>query len=121
MENAIGQLENENIAFKTRIDLLQKDFQQLKGTVDKLYPKQLKRCILNEKNEVEEYTETYSNPEEDLEGERKFMREVLLRGKSKNDREQLKNAEFVFDGTGKMSEKDVEAEFQRLRQKRKTE
>jgi len=121
LETAIGQLENENIAFKTRIDLLQKDFQQLKGTVDKLYPKQLKRCILNEKNEVEEYTETYSNPEEYLEGERKFMREILLRGKSQQDREQLKNAEFVFDRTGKMSEKDFEAEFQRLRQKRKTE
>jgi hypothetical protein len=121
LENAIGQLENENIAFKTRIDLLQKDFQQLKGTVDKLYPRQLKRCILNEKNEVEEYTETFSTPEEYLEGERKFMREILLRGKSKKDREGLKNAEFVFDGTGKMSEKDVEAEFKRLRQKRKTE
>jgi integrase len=121
LENAIGQLENENIAFKTRIDLLQKDFQQLKGTVEKMYPRQLKRCILNEKNEVEEYTETFSTPEEYLEGERKFMREILLRGKSKKDREGLKNAEFVFDGTGKMSEKDVEAEFQRLRQKRKTE
>ena len=121
LESEIGQLENENIAFKTRIDLLQKDFQQLKGTVEKMYPRQLKRCILNEKNEVEEYTETFSTPEEYLEGERKFMREVLLRGKSKNDREQLKNAEFVFDGTGKMSEKDVEAEFQRLRQKRKAE
>jgi integrase len=121
LENAIGQLENENIAFKTRIDLLQKDFQQLKGTVEKMYPRQLKRCILNEKNEVEEYTETFSTPEEYLESERKFMREVLLRGKSKKDKEGLKNAEFVFDGTGKMSEKDVEAEFQRLRQKRKTE
>ena len=121
LENAIGQLENENIAFKTRIDLLQKDFQQLKGTVDKLYPRQLKRCILNEKNEVIEYTETFSTPKEYLESERKFMRQVLLRGKSKKDREQLKNAEFVFDGTGKMSEKDVESEFQRLGQKRKTE
>jgi len=36
LENAIGQLENENIAFKTRIGLLQKDFQKIKETVDKI-------------------------------------------------------------------------------------
>ena len=43
---------------------------------------------------------------------------VLLRGKSKKDRERLKNAEFVLDKFGRMSEEEVKAEFQRLRKKK---
>jgi integrase len=121
METAIGQLENENMAFKTRIDLLQKDFQKLKKTVEKLYPREVKRHIVNEKGEVEKYTEIYANPEEYLEAERKFMREVLLRGKSKKNRERLKNAEFVLDNTGRMTEEEVKAEAQRLRKKKAEE
>jgi integrase len=119
LEIAVGQLENENVAFKTRIDLLQKDFQQLKVTVDKLYPRQLKRCIINEKDEIEEYEETFNTPEEYLESERKFMREILLRGKSNRERERLKDAEFVFDRTGKMPKKDSEFEFLKLKQKKR--
>ncbi len=121
LEKAIGQLENENIAFKTRIDLLQKDFHKLKETVEKLYPRQVKCHIVNEEGKIEEYIETFANPEEYLEAERKFMREALLRGKSKKDREQLKNAEFVLDHYGKMSDEDIEAESQRLRKKKAKE
>lgn len=121
LEKAIGQLENENIAFKTRIDLLQKDFHKLKETVETLYPRQVERHIVNEEGKIEEYIETFSNPEEYLEAERKFMREVLLRGKSKKDKERLKNAEFVFDRFGRMSKEEVKAEFQRLRKKKARE
>lgn len=121
METAIGQLENENMAFKTRIDLLQKDFQKLKETVEKLYPREQKFCILNEKGEIEEYTETFDSPEEYLEAERKFWHEVSLRNKSKKERERLKNAVFVLDKTGKMTEEDIEAEAQRLRKKKARE
>ena len=119
LENAIGQLENENIAFKTRIDLLQKDFQQLKGTVEKMYPRQLKRCILNEKNEVEEYTETFSTPEEYLEGERKFMREVLLRGKSKKDREGLRTQSLCLMELERCQKKTLKLNFKGLDKREK--
>ena len=118
LENALRQVETENMSFKTRLDLLQKDFLALKETVNKLYPKQLKRYILNEKNEIEEYTETYESPEEYLESQRKFIKQVLLRGKSKKDRERLKNAEFVWDETGKMTEEEIEAEFLKLKKKK---
>ena len=63
--------------------------------------KEVKRYILNEKDEVEECTETFANPEEYLESQRRFMEKVLLRQKSKKDRERLKNAEFVWDETEK--------------------
>lgn len=145
LETAIGQLENENIAFKTRIDMLQKNFQALKHveddntiskkrinelqkemqkmkvTMERLYPSEVKRCILNEKGEIEEYTETFDSPEGYIESERKFVREVLLRNKSKKERERLKNAVFVLDKTGKMTEEDIEAEVQRLRKKKAKE
>lgn len=118
LENALRHVEEENMVFKTRIDLLQKDFQVLKRTVEKLYPKEVKRYILNEKGDVEEYTESFDKPEEYLESQRKFMREVLLRNKSKKDRERLKNAEFILDETGKMSEEEIKAETLKLRKKR---
>lgn len=91
----------------------------LNETLEKLYPRQLKRYIIDEEGKIEEYVETFANPEEYLEAERKFMREVLLRGKSKKYRERLKNTIFVLDKTGKMPKEDIEAEFQRL-QKKKT-
>jgi len=47
------------------------------------------------------------------------MKKVLLRNKSKKDRERLKNSEFVWDETGKMTEEEIEAEFQKLKKKKK--
>jgi hypothetical protein len=76
--------------------MLQKDFQSLKKTVEKPYPKELKFCILTEKGEIEEYTETFDNPEEYLESERKFWKEVLLRNKSKKDRERQKKCRICL-------------------------
>jgi integrase len=105
VKNALRHVEEENTVFKTRLDLMQKDYQTLKKTVETLYPKQLKRYVLNEKNEIEECTETYESPNEYLESERKFMKEVLLRNKTKKEKEKLKNAEFVLGTTGKMPKK----------------
>jgi integrase len=119
LENALRHVEEENAVSKTRIDMLQKDLRSLKETVEKLYPKEVKHYILDEKNEVEEYTENFENPEEYLESQRKFMRAVLLRNKRKKERERLKNAEFVFDRTGKMSKEEIVTEAQKLRKQKK--
>jgi hypothetical protein len=37
LETAVKQLEGENIALRTRTDLLQKDFQKLKESVEVMY------------------------------------------------------------------------------------
>jgi len=52
---------------------------------------------------------------------KKFIKQVLLRGKSKEDQERLKNAEFIWDRTGKMSKKEIETEIQKLRKKKNIE
>jgi len=119
LENALKQVESENMAFRTRIDQMARDFHSLKETVEKLYPKETKRYLLNEKNEIEEFTETFTTPQEYIESEQKFVREVLLRGKNKEEREKLKKAEFIYDRTGKMAKKDIEAEFNRRKMERK--
>lgn len=116
LEETVNALEKENMVFKTRLDLLQKQFEKLNATVERLYPKQLEINILNEKGEIEKRTETYTSPEEYLESERKNMREVLLRGKSKEDQEKLRDSVFVYDKTG-MTKEQVEAEAQKLKQK----
>jgi integrase len=83
LENAIGQLENENIAFKTRIDLMQKNFQKLKESVDKLhlinvhYPMTVQRTLFNKKTKkMERWTETINTPEELAEANKKFQDRV---------------------------------------------
>ncbi len=89
----------------------------LTETVEKLYPKQLERHILNEKGKIERRIENNSSPEEYLENERRFMREVLLHGKSKVYRRRLKDAIFILDKNGIMPEEAVRAEVERLRQR----
>ncbi|TSA57654.1 hypothetical protein D4R42_01180 [bacterium] len=121
LENALRHVEEENAVSKTRIEMLQKDFLALKKTVEKLYPKELKFCISNEKGEIEEHTETFDNPEEYLESERKFAREVMLRNKSPKEREKLKKAVFILDKTGKMTKEEMEAEAQKLQKKKQIE
>jgi len=121
LENALRHVEEENMVFKTRLDMLQKDFQVLKKTVEKLYPKEVKRYILNEKGEVEESTESFDKPEEYLESQRKFMREILLRNKSNKDRERLKNTEFVWDETETKKKEEIESELLKLRKKKNIE
>ena len=79
LENALKQVENENMAFRTRIDQMAKDFHNLKETVEKLYPKESKRYLLNEKDEIEEFTETFTTPQEYIESEQKFVKKVLER------------------------------------------
>ena len=114
----LKHVEEENAVAQKRIDELQKDLLELKETLDKLYPKELTRCIINEKGELEEYTETFDDPDKYLEGQKKFMKKLLLRNKSEKDKEKLKNAEFVWDETGKMTEEEIEAELLKLKKKR---
>jgi integrase len=55
LENALRQVETENTSFKTRLDLMQKDFQKLKESVEGLYlinahyPMTVQRTLLNKK------------------------------------------------------------------------
>jgi site-specific recombinase XerD len=127
LEEVMNYLEKENSILKTRVDLLQKnsteqqehlekEIQKLKDVTELLYPKQLERNILTDKG-IETYTETFSTPEEYVESERKFMREGLLRGKSKEEQERLKDSVFVLDRTGKMTNEQVESEAKKLKQK----
>jgi len=83
LENALRQVENENMGLKTRIDLLQKDFQRLDETVKQLYlinahyPMTIERNLLNKKTKkIERWTETINTPEELEEANRKFQEKV---------------------------------------------
>jgi integrase len=79
LENALNQVETENLNFKTRIDMMQKNIQALQETVEKLYPKQLKRYTINEKDQIEESVETFTTPQEYIESEKKFAKRVFER------------------------------------------
>jgi len=71
LENALKQVEDENATFKTRIDLMQKEVQTLKESVEglyhivKTYPTTVMHTLLNKKTgKMEEYSETINTPEE---------------------------------------------------------
>ena len=121
LENALRAVEEENAVSKTRIDMLQKDFTALKKTVEQLYPKRSTRFILNEKGELEEFTEAFATPSEYLESKKKFKKEILLGNKSKKEREKMSNAVFFVDRTGKMTQEEFESEVQKLKKKKNSE
>lgn len=81
LEEVVNSLEKENMVFKTRLDLLQKQFEKLNTTVERLYPRELERHIMTDEG-VTTYKETFSTPEEYIESEKKF-REIVF----KNQRE----------------------------------
>jgi len=71
LETAVKQLETENLGFKTRIDLLQKDVQTLKKNMEGLYhmtteyPTTITHRLLNKKTrKMEQWSETINTPEE---------------------------------------------------------
>lgn len=71
LENALKQVESENLTFKTRIDLLQKDVQSLKKSMEGLwhmptiYPTTVTHRLLNKKTgKMEQWNEIINTPEE---------------------------------------------------------
>lgn len=71
------------MAFKTGIDLLQKDFQKLKESLDGLYlmnmhfPTTVERTLLNKRTmKMERWTETINTPEELEEANKRFQKKV---------------------------------------------
>jgi site-specific recombinase XerD len=71
LENAVKQIESENMTFKTRIDLLQKEVQTLKKSMEGLYhiirtyPTTVTHTLFNKKTgKREDYSETVNTPEE---------------------------------------------------------
>jgi len=71
LENALKQVESENATFKTRIDLMQKEVQTLKESVEGLYhivrtyPTTVTHTLLNKKTgKMETWSETINTPEE---------------------------------------------------------
>jgi len=71
LETAMIELEKENMVFKTRTDLLQKEVQTLKKSIEGLYhitrtyPTTITHTLLNKKTKkLEEYSETVNSPEE---------------------------------------------------------
>lgn len=83
LENALRQVENENLAFKTRVDQMQKEVQTLKESVEGLYlinvhyPMTVKRTLFNKKTrKMTEWDETINTPEELAESTRKYLERV---------------------------------------------
>lgn len=71
LETAMIELEKENMVFKTRTDLLQKEVQTLKKSIEGLYhitrtyPTTITHTLFNKKTKkLEEYSETVNSPEE---------------------------------------------------------
>lgn len=71
LENALKQVESENLTFKTRVDLMQKDVQNLKKSMEGLYhitteyPTTITHHLLNKKTrKMEQWSETINTPEE---------------------------------------------------------
>lgn len=91
LENAMNQLEKENLNFKTRIDLLQKnqkentervgdlkkENERINDLVELLYPKQVIRHILDRDNKIVRWKENFDTPDEYIESEREFRRMIL--------------------------------------------
>jgi len=87
LETAVKQFEGENMALRTRTDLLQKDFQKLKESVEGMYltnvhfPTAVERTLLNKKTgKMEKWTETINTPEELETADKRFMERVLRMG-----------------------------------------
>jgi hypothetical protein len=83
LEETVNSLEKENMVFKTRLDLLQKQFEKLNTTVEKLYPKEVTRHVLKD-NELETWTENFSTPQQYIESEKKFVKRVLSNSKKES-------------------------------------
>lgn len=80
LKNALRQVESENMAFKTRIDQMQKEVRTLKESVEGLYlinvhyPMTVKRTLFNKKTKkMEQWDETINTPEELAESTRKYL------------------------------------------------
>jgi len=83
LENAMIQLEQENQNSKVRIDLLQKEVQNLQEDIKGLYlvssyfPMTIKRTLFNKKTKkMEEWDETINIPEELEEANKRFLEKV---------------------------------------------
>ena len=102
LENAIIQLEQENMNFKTRIDLLQKsqkenieqtvafqkEIKRINNMVEILYPKEVMRFLPHyELEEIVTWKETFNTPEEYTESEREFRRMVAKAQNKQRDEE----------------------------------
>lgn len=79
LENALRQVEEENMVFKTRIDVLQREVQTLKKSVDGLYlvsaqyPTTVTHHLFNKKTKkIEEWSETVNTPQEYEESIKRF-------------------------------------------------
>jgi integrase len=83
LENALRQVESENMAFKTRIDQMQKEVHTLKESVEGLYlinvhyPMIVTRYLFNKKTKkMEQWNETINTPEEFAESTQKYLEKV---------------------------------------------
>jgi len=101
LENVMNQLEQENLNFKIRIDLLQKnqkengeqvvelkkENERINDLIELLYPKQVIRNILNQDEKIVSWEETFNTPEEYIESEREFRRMIAKAQNRQRDEE----------------------------------
>ena len=80
VERVKAESDRELTAQQQQIEGLTEQLQKLQQTVEKLYPKEVQRNICNDNGKKETWTETYSNPEEYIEGTNKFIKRVLKHG-----------------------------------------
>ena len=64
---------------KTRLESLTEQYSKLKEVVDVLVPRKVERNLLQDDGTIKEWTEEFSNAEEYLESERKFMKMLYER------------------------------------------
>lgn len=105
LENAVKQIESENLAFKTRIDLMQKEIQTLKKSMEGLYhiiqtyPTTVTHTLLNRKTgKMEKYSETVNSPEEMEASLRRFDEKLKKLSKTKSKQELAEKIEELAEG-----------------------
>ena len=98
LKDALRHVEKENTVFKTRLDLMQKDFQNLRKSVEEIYPKQLPLWVPNEEGRIDVIIETFNSPEEYLERIEKYKQELLAHTTKQNNNAHRKRENIEYFG-----------------------
>ena len=77
VERVKAESDRELTAQQEQISDLTERLQKLQQTVERLYPKEVQRDVINDKGKIETWTETFSTPQEYIESEKKFIKRVL--------------------------------------------
>lgn len=77
VERVKAESDRELTAQQQQISDLTEQLQKLQQTVERLYPKEIQRNVINDKGKIETWTETFTTPQEYIESQKKFIKRVL--------------------------------------------